>query len=85
MKNKRKLAAAVTVGILLAFLLLAISYVAFPNETRQNRTLGLGTNNDIFWAILGVGIAALAAMVAVGILLAVTRLRNRISSSTATV
>lgn len=77
METKRKLAAALTAGLLLAFLLLAISYAVFPNDTSQTHSLGIGSDNDIFWAIVSVGLAALIAVAVVGLLLGVTKLKQR--------
>lgn len=79
-KQKTKLAVSATVGISLAFLLLGISYAFFPNEMFQDyHTLdfgGLSAVNEVFWAIFGLGLAAFVALIAVGILLAVSRLKR---------
>jgi len=80
-KPKTKLAVAATLGIFLAFLLLGISYVAFPNEVFQGYHtfgfVGLSVLDEVFWAILWLGLAAFVALVAVGVLLVVSRLRRR--------
>jgi hypothetical protein len=80
-KQKTKIVTAITAAIFLAFLLLGISYVAFPNEVVQghhahgfDNQIGVG---EIFWAIFGLGLAAFVAVVAVGLLLVIRRLNRR--------
>lgn len=76
--------AAVILAILLAFLLAGTSYIIFPDQTSQQIPIpmpvpkpGPSLLDQIFWAILWIGLAAFIAIAIVGALLLISRIKRK--------
>jgi hypothetical protein len=73
---------AAILAVLLAFLLLGVSYILFPNQTSQPIIPTPIPKpepllNQALWTIQWLGVAALIALSAVGALLLISRMKNR--------
>jgi amino acid transporter len=77
---KTKMAVAVILAILSAFLLVGISYLLFPDQTPQQSPIPMPTSkpepllDQILWAIEWIGLAALIAITIVGAVFIINRI-----------
>lgn len=74
------MAIAVTLAILSALLLAGISYILFPDQTPGQMPIpkpAPSILDQIFGAILWIGLAALIAITIVGAILLTSRVRNK--------
>ena len=80
--QKTKMAAAVILAILLAFLLVGISYIFFANPTSQqpdsNKVIPIREPliDQLLWAIQWIGLAALTSIAVVGTVLFINRIMS---------
>jgi hypothetical protein len=78
--QKTKVATSIILAVLLAFLLFGFSYVLFPDRNPTpipGPSPGTSLLDQIFWAILWIGLAAISAIVVVGVILLANRIRHR--------
>lgn len=81
-RQKMTMAAAAVLAVALAFLLLGMSYILFPEQTSQEPTpmpipKPEPLLDQILWAIQWIGLAAFIAITAVGALLLINRIRSK--------
>ena len=85
--QKTAMVAAALLAVALALLLVGISYVLFPAQSSQEPPLGTpipkpeSLMDQVFWAVQWIGLAALIALCAVGVLLLVIRVRGKKTST----
>jgi hypothetical protein len=82
MQQKVTIAEAVVLAVLLAFLLVGVSFILLPDQTSQPITPTPIPKpepllNQILWAFQWIGLAALVAISAVGAVLLINRVRHR--------
>jgi uncharacterized membrane protein len=77
---------AMLLAVALALLLVGMSYVLFPEQSSQEPPHGVpipkpeSLVDQVFWAIQWIGLAALIALCAVGVMLLVVRIRSKKTS-----
>ncbi|MEM2081496.1 MAG: hypothetical protein QW744_04405 [Candidatus Bathyarchaeia archaeon] len=80
--QKMTMAAAAVLAVALAFLLVGMSYILFPEQTSQEQTpmpipKPQPLLDQILWAIQWIGLAAFIAITVVGAVLLMNRIRSK--------
>ena len=81
--QKMKMAAAAVLAVALAFLLVGMSYILFPEQTSQEPPTPIPIPkpepllDQILWAIQWIGLAAFIAITVVGAVLLMNRIRGK--------
>jgi ABC-type microcin C transport system permease subunit YejE len=79
--QRKKLFGAIILAVILAFSLIGLTYLVFPDKTNQMPIPlpDLSTSVQISMAIYWLGVTAIVAIAIVGVLLVVQRIRRKIS------
>jgi amino acid transporter len=81
--QKTMVATAVVLAVVLAFLMVGISYVLFPEPASEGPPIPMPTSKpetiaeQIFGALPWIGLAACTASIVVGLMLLISRIRRR--------
>ena len=79
-------AATVVLAVVLAFLLIGVSYVLFPEPASEGPPIPMPTSkpetitDQVFGALPWIGLAACAASIVVGAMLLISKIRTRHTS-----
>ncbi len=84
--RKMTMVAAALFAVALAFLLVGMSYLLFPYQPSQEPPIGIPIPkpepviDQVFWAIQWIGLAAFIAIIVVGAMLLIIRIRSKKTS-----
>lgn len=77
------MAIAAVLAVALAFLLVGMSYLLFPDQTSQEPPIGIPIPkpepviDQVFWAIQWIGLAAFIAIAAAGTILLINQIKSK--------